>query len=832
MTDVPIKVKISSGEAATGKGQVVRLLQDIRNEAAKTNQVLEQIGPKSKKSLDQASSSALGFKTVIASIFTAATVSQVIAMADSYTNLQNRLRLVTSDAQNLAAVTQELFNVSNQTRSSYESTAELFARVSLATKDLGISQQATLDFTKSLNQAVILSGASAQEAQAGIIQLSQGLASGTLRGDELRSVLEQLPAVADVIAKGMGVTRGELRKLGEDGKITAKDVIDSFSKAKISLEKDFGSTVPTIGQSFVVLRNNVMQAFGEFDQATGISKTFSQFIMLIANNLDVVGKGLAIVGAIIAGSMVPSIIAASKALWAMTAAAAANPFVLLAVAITSLVLAAGGLSEAWQYLKIGTASVFGELLKGFNIITSIGVGVINGFVAVIEHAYEIFYQFGVGLNNFVNDPFAGSANFSGLKATLDKGFVGSFREAFDNTMLEADKFNKSVDESTNAIVDRAVNSLNELKNQKSNFSAGGSISTSGGISNIPQGSSDAAEAVKKENEYLDLKKQLLENIKSPHEEYLMQLQALNELQDAGTISNDQYNESLAKILENWNNAQVPTSFSDGFTKQLNKMMLETRNATAQMGTMFASIFGPGGTLSKGIGDAVAQSLVFGKSWKESIADVAKSILAQLISSLVQIGVNMLINAVLGQSLLAASTAASSAAAAATASAWAPAAAMVSLASFGANSGPATMGITATNAAATSMAAASKVGAVAGFESGGYTGNGGISDIAGVVHGQEFVMNASATKKNRAALEAMNNGQSLNSNGQSLNVNIINQAGNVEFETNQLSNGDVEIIARRVVQREAPSIIASDIANPNGKVSKSLVQNTKLERKRV
>ena len=181
-------------------------------------------------------------------------IRELIELSDTYTNLQNRLRLVTDGTEELEAVTAELLATSNDTRVSFASTAELYARTAIATKELGRTQEETLQFTKSLNQAVILSGASAQEAQAGLIQLSQGLSSGALRGDELRSVLEQLPLVADVIARQMGVTRGELRELGKEGEITAEVILDAFKAARGELEDKFAKTVPTIGQAFTVLK--------------------------------------------------------------------------------------------------------------------------------------------------------------------------------------------------------------------------------------------------------------------------------------------------------------------------------------------------------------------------------------------------------------------------------------------------------------------------------------------------------------------------------------------------------------------------------------------------
>jgi tape measure domain-containing protein len=261
-------------------------------------------------------------------------------LADTFTNIQNRLKTVTTSTGQLNAVTQQLFEISNRTRSSYESTAEVFARVGLSVKELGISQKQTLEFTESLNQAVILSGASAQEAQAGLIQLSQGLASGALRGDELRSVLEQLPAVADVIAKGLGVTRGELRALGQDGKITADIVLDAFKGAREELSERFAKTVPTIGQSFQVLRNQVVRFIGALDQASGASTALAKAILFISDNIEVVGKAVGAlaltIGVTLAAKAIPAAIGAIKALGV---AIAANPLGALALAVTAAISA-------------------------------------------------------------------------------------------------------------------------------------------------------------------------------------------------------------------------------------------------------------------------------------------------------------------------------------------------------------------------------------------------------------------------------------------------------------------------------------------------------------
>jgi tape measure domain-containing protein len=213
-------------------------------------------------------------------------------LLDTITNFENRLRLVTDSTAEFNAVQTELFNVAARARAEFESTATIFTRTALATRELSVSQQELLNFTESLNQATILSGASVREANAALIQLSQGMASGTLRGDELRSVLEQLPFVADVIAKQMGVTRGELRLLGTEGKINAEIILEAFRNAREEIAGKFAETVPTVGQAFSVLRTEFLRVLDNFDDLIGGSEAVARAIIGIAESLNFLLAGL------------------------------------------------------------------------------------------------------------------------------------------------------------------------------------------------------------------------------------------------------------------------------------------------------------------------------------------------------------------------------------------------------------------------------------------------------------------------------------------------------------------------------------------------------------
>jgi tape measure domain-containing protein len=203
-------------------------------------------------------------------------------LSDTFINVQNRLKLTSGSAQNLGVIMDELFDISNRTRVGFNATAQIFTRLALSADELGRSQQELLEFTESLNQAVILSGASAIEARGALIQLSQGLALGTLRGDELRSVMEQLPIVADVIARSLGVTRAEVRRLGLDGKITAGIILDAFKEARGELADNFAKTIPTIGQSLQVLGNSMLEFVGVLGEATGGTEGLGSVILDLA----------------------------------------------------------------------------------------------------------------------------------------------------------------------------------------------------------------------------------------------------------------------------------------------------------------------------------------------------------------------------------------------------------------------------------------------------------------------------------------------------------------------------------------------------------------------
>jgi tape measure domain-containing protein len=226
--------------------------------------------------------------SALAGIGIYAAVREVGQLADAYTNMANRLNVVSKSAGDLEHVQRRVMEIAQETRLNVTDVAELYARYAFALKDAGKTTNEVLDFTKALNQAVVISGASTAEAAGALRQLSQGLAAAELRGQELNSVMEQMPVVADAIAQRLGVTTGELKKLAEQGKITREVVFEAMADAAVRFDEQFKKTTPSISQSFAQMTNSFLElgnASGIFDVLTksmqGWAKIFTTVTGLI-----------------------------------------------------------------------------------------------------------------------------------------------------------------------------------------------------------------------------------------------------------------------------------------------------------------------------------------------------------------------------------------------------------------------------------------------------------------------------------------------------------------------------------------------------------------------
>lgn len=248
-----------------------------------------------------ASTGALGkqFKILSGVLGAGLSLAGLVSALDTAVTMENQLRLVTNSQSELNSVFKELQKISKETRTPLDANVEAFRRLGVATKEIGVSTDTLLDLQKSLNHALIISGSGAQEARAGLIQFSQGLASGKLQGDELRSVLENVPRLGQAIATGLGIPFGKLRDELSKGKITTKQIIEAIASQATTLEDEFGKTTSTIGQGFTQIRSSVLAFVFEFNKATGIANLFAKALGGIARGIDFLTENMHVLGNVI-----------------------------------------------------------------------------------------------------------------------------------------------------------------------------------------------------------------------------------------------------------------------------------------------------------------------------------------------------------------------------------------------------------------------------------------------------------------------------------------------------------------------------------------------------
>ena len=166
-------------------------------------------------------------------------IRELAQTADTYTNLSARINIATKEGGDFTSAMAGVHQVALMTNSSLSATGDLFTRLNAVGKDLGMTQQNSLDLTKTINQAIQISGVSAQASEAFTQQFIQSMQQGTLRGEEYNSMMENGYGVAEALAKGLGVTTGELKNMADNGELGAERVYKALLSQKDAVQQTF-----------------------------------------------------------------------------------------------------------------------------------------------------------------------------------------------------------------------------------------------------------------------------------------------------------------------------------------------------------------------------------------------------------------------------------------------------------------------------------------------------------------------------------------------------------------------------------------------------------------
>ncbi|MCD1620737.1 tape measure protein [Salipiger manganoxidans] len=284
----------------------------------------------------------------LAGIAAALSVREVGRYADAWTVAGNKIAASAQIAGTQARSLEDLNTIADETRSGLSETADLYSKLLRSTAGVAKSELEVARATEIVNKAFKAGGAAASEQVAGILQLSQGLGSGILQGDELRSVRENAPILAQALADFYQVNIAGLKKLGEEGKITSEGVFRAILAAQPKIEAAFATTNATIQDGVTRVNNAFTQYIGQTDESLSASQRLVAGLTALADNFDTVADVTLKVASIFAagllgrsiGGMVAKLGLAAGAITKFVAAARA------ASSITGIATALAGVSAA------------------------------------------------------------------------------------------------------------------------------------------------------------------------------------------------------------------------------------------------------------------------------------------------------------------------------------------------------------------------------------------------------------------------------------------------------------------------------------------------------
>lgn len=392
-----------SMQTASGRAVDTRSFQTAREELARMGAQLEEVENQTRRTGGAAESMKSKFMHAAAAVGAALSIKNIIGLADAMTQTEARLNLITGDLEKTAALQDQIMASANRSRASYQSTADAVAKMGIMAKDAFNNTDELVAFTELINKQFTIAGASVAGQEAAMMQLTQAMASGVLRGEELNSIFEQAPTIIQTIADYLGVSVGEIRAMAAEGQITAQVVKDAMLSSADEINAQFSAMPYTFSQVWTMMQNILLEAFGPLIQVIGAG---AQWIYENWAAIEPVLVGVATAVAILTAAYLVH----TAATWlqveanrALIISLLSNPILWIAVAIGILVgmiykwiQSVGGLRNAWNLCTLA-------LIVGWNAVKLaffVGVYWVMDLVAKLQLCWQ---KAGVAIANFMGN---------------------------------------------------------------------------------------------------------------------------------------------------------------------------------------------------------------------------------------------------------------------------------------------------------------------------------------------------------------------------------------------------------------------------------------------
>ena len=317
--------------------------------------------------------------------------------AEAYTSLSARVKIATDGNADFKASLDEVYAIAQRTGIGADEVGASFLKLATAGKQLGVSTADALRLTESLSQALVIGGASAQEAASAQLQFAQAIGSGVLQGDELKSLLEASPRLARALADGLGVAVGKLKELGAAGALSSQQVIAALQGQAAALESEFGQLPLTLSRAVANLGTAWQQYLGQVNEARGVTSSIAGAIDAVSKNLDTLVSLLYSAGKAAAALAVVNL-ARSWLESASAIGAAANATRAATAATTAHTLAATANAAAVTAQAAATAGAVGSVGRFAALLSTLKVGAL---VTVLVNVKELGTALGEGLARLV-----------------------------------------------------------------------------------------------------------------------------------------------------------------------------------------------------------------------------------------------------------------------------------------------------------------------------------------------------------------------------------------------------------------------------------------------
>lgn len=501
------------------------------------------------------------------------TVGAAINRMDLYTGINNKLKLVTNSQEELNQAMADTFDIAQRSASAWSAVNDVYSKYMSNAKTLNLTQEQTAKLTEITSKAVAISGSNAESASAALFQYGQALDGGVLRAEEFNSLVDGAGGLLNAMAKGLGVTRGELRQMMLDGKLTGEVITKALLKAGDSVDELYGKTDKTISQSLGMLSNAITKFVGEAGKGSGTAQVLSGSIQTLAGNLDVLTSAMMVGGAYWLGTYIPAIYASGVAVAAKTKELATQTVTQYAaiqaeraaavqqvistqsvVANTQATLAAIAAEKALEVQRLksqisekGRAATLTRMaeLKKIEAQVTRELAVAEGALATAQARSAAAGAASVGIGSRLLGLLGGPVGIGITVASLAAGYL-----------LMRDNGNKANDmlEKQSRYADMAADELMKLEGAQKR-AAEGELTKQLSLQN--------AQLSKSQNEFLLLAQSITDNNKQSAEAYRIWAelktgvidvnQAFNRLNQLSFISSDQINQladSKKKVDEN------------------------------------------------------------------------------------------------------------------------------------------------------------------------------------------------------------------------------------------------------------------------------------------